>query len=113
MATSTSEVDRELAEEGPIATLFSGPARTRIIEAFVANKSRDLNVSDVARLSDTARSTVYRHIEDLQELGVVEAVGTGRSERYTLNSDSDLAELLWKVEGVALQQLLEIEQDEE
>lgn len=111
MATSTrDETDRGLADKGPIATLFSGPARTRIIEAFVANKSRELNVSDIARESDTARSTVYRHLEELEELGLIVKMGSG-NERYALNRDSDIAELLWQLEGVALQKLLEQNDD--
>lgn len=101
--------DGTLAERGPIATLFGGPARTRIIEAFVANASRELNVSDVARLSDTARSSVYRHIEELEELGIIRQYED--SGRYTLDDGDNLAQLLRKVEGVTLQRLLEIEQN--
>lgn len=112
MATSTHDKNEKgLAGKGPIATLFSGPARTRIIEAFVANKSRELNVSDVARESDTARSTVYRHLEDLEELGLIIKTGAA-NERYALNRDSDIADLLRKLEGVTLQRLLKIESDE-
>ena len=100
--------DRSLAEEGPLATLFSGPARTRIIEAFVANASRELNVSDVARRSDTARSTVYRHIEELERLELIEPGGEG-TKRYTLNSDDEIAALLRQLEGTVLKRLLEKE----
>lgn len=108
MATSysTDTDGQNLAEEGPIATLFSGPARTRIIEAFVANADRELNVSDIARLSDTARSTVYRHIEELEELDIIKPVGEG-TKRYTLNQDDEIAEFLNKLEGVTLKRLLE------
>lgn len=98
------------AEEGPITSLFAGPARTKIVEAFVSNGSRELNVSDVARLSDTARSSVYRHIDELQKLGIVKEVEGGG--RYTLDSDDQLAELLRKVEGVTLQRLLEIDESD-
>jgi len=112
MATSEpTDTAHGLAEEGPLATLFSGPARTRIIEAFVANKSRELNVSDIARESDTARSTVYRHLDELQELGIIVKTGSG-NERYALNRDNDIAELLWQLEGVTLQKLLEVDQSE-
>lgn len=108
MATNQTRDDTtgNLAEEGPIATLFNGPARTRIIEAFVANSSRELNVSDIARLSDTARSTVYRHIEELEELEIIKPVGEG-TKRYTLNTGDEIAEFLNKLEGVTLKRLLE------
>ena len=103
-ATDSNETN--LAEEGPIATLFSGPARTRIIEAFVANSKRELNVSDIARLSDTARSTVYRHIEELEKLEIIKPVGDG-AKRYTFNREDEIAEFLHKLEGVTLKRLLE------
>lgn len=106
--TTVSEEDSTLAEEGPIATLFGSPARTKIIESFVANASRELNVSDIARLSDTARSTVYRHIDTLETLDIIEPVGDG-TKRYTLNSDDELAALLRKLEGTTLKRLLENE----
>lgn len=107
--TTASEEDSTLAEEGPIATLFGGSARTKIIESFVANASRELNVSDIARLSDTARSTVYRHIDTLETLAIIKPVGDG-TKRYTLNSDDEIAELLRKLEGTTLKRLLEKEQ---
>jgi len=106
--TTVSEEDSTLAEEGPIATLFGSPARTKIIESFVANASRELNVSDIARLSDTARSTVYRHIDTLETLDIIEPVGDG-TKRYTLNSDDEIAALLRKLEGTTLKRLLENE----
>lgn len=65
-------------DAGPLNRLFATDARTRIVEAFVAERGRDLTVSDVARLADVARSTVHRHIEDLETLGVVEHARDGR-----------------------------------
>jgi DNA-binding transcriptional ArsR family regulator len=107
MSETTTISQPNLAEQGPIRTLFSGPARTQIIEAFVANKSRELNVSDIARLSDTARSSVYRHLEELEELDIIEAVDAGGRTRYTLNEDSEIATRLWELEGLTLKKLLE------
>lgn len=110
MSVTETKEDTTPAEEGAISVLFGGPARTRIIEAFVANESRELNVSDISRLSDTARSSVYRHIEELEEIGIIEHFeDTGR---YTLASDDELAQLLRKVEGITLKRLLKIEQSD-
>lgn len=97
---------------GPLAELFESPARVRIIGAFVAERGRDLSVSDVARLADVARSTVYRHLDELERLGVIEHsrdVQAGHSSMYQLNEDSDIAELLYKLEGVTLKRLLELD----
>ncbi|WP_435130314.1 winged helix-turn-helix domain-containing protein [Halobaculum sp. D14] len=104
--------EESLASEGAIATLFSGPARTRVIEAFVANASRELNVSDIARLSDTARSTVYRHLDELQDLGLIKEFGEEGGKRYTLDEEDELATLLRKVEGVTLQRLLDMQTED-
>jgi DNA-binding transcriptional ArsR family regulator len=112
METMQDTQEAGLAGEGSLATLFSGPARTRIIEAFVANKDRELNVSDVARLSDTARSTVYRHIENLEQLGIIKEIEVD-GDRYTLDSDDELATKLRELEGIALKRLLEVEQESE
>ncbi len=108
---STSE-STERADIGPLSRRFATDARTRIVEAFVAERGRDLTVSDVARLADVARSTVYRHIEDLQALGVVEHARDGRdghSPRYQLNDDSEVATLLYRLEGATLRRLLEMD----
>ena len=111
-AIETSTEIEDLAERGPLATLFSGPARTRVIEVFVANKSREMNVSDIARESDTARSSVYRHLNDLEELGIIQRVNGEGNQRYTLNEDSEIATRLWELEGLTLKRLLDIENDE-
>lgn len=101
-------------DRGPLITLFNGPARTKIIEAFVAERGRDLSVSDVARLSDTARSSVYRHLEELEELGIIEetrSTSDGHSTRYQLDEDSEMAEYLYKLDGVTLQRLLDLDDE--
>lgn len=113
MAQTLDEGDRDQrVGGGPLSELFESPARVRIIGAFVAERGRDLNVSDVARLADVARSTVYRHLDELERLGVIEHsrdVQAGHSSMYQLNEDSDIAELLYKLEGVTLKRLLEVD----
>jgi len=113
MATTTTDEQPRLAKNGPIATLFSTPARAQIIDAFVANKSRELTVSDIARLSDTARSTVYRHLDNLEELEIITAVDAGPNNRYTLNDNSEIATRLWELEGLTLKRLLKVEESNE
>lgn len=111
LAVDSAEPD-QCPGGGPLGVLFESPARVRIIGAFVAERGRDLSVSDVARLADVARSTVYRHIDDLEELGIVEHsrdVQAGHSPMYQLNEDSELADLLYRLEGVTLQRLLELD----
>ncbi|MFC6615113.1 winged helix-turn-helix domain-containing protein [Halopenitus salinus] len=92
--------------------MFDSPARSRILDAFVENSDRQLNVSDVARLSDTSRSTVYDHLEVLTELRIVQPIDEGTT-RYTLNEDDEIAVLLDKLQGMMVRRLLDVEQDVE
>lgn len=100
------------ADDAPLIHLFGSPARIRILSAFVAEQGRDLSTSDVARLAGVARSTVYDHLDDLLELGVIEHtrdVQAGHSPMYQLNEDSEIVEYLYKLEGVTLKRLLELD----
>ena len=77
---------------------------------FVDERENDLNVSELARQAGVARSTVYDHLDDLVELGVVEETReTGPSTRYQLDKEDGIAELLYKLDGLVLNQLLEMD----
>lgn len=110
---SESATDAEAyADDTPLMHLFGTPARTRILSVFVAERGRDLSKSEVARQAGVARSTVYDHLDDLEALGVIEHTRdtqAGHSERYQLNDDSAIAEYLYKLEGVTLRRLLEMD----
>lgn len=98
------------ADESPFMSLFGQPARTKILAALVSERGRDLNVSYVANLAGVARSTVYDHLDDLLELGVIEhSRDMGGSPMYQLNEDSDVADELVRLEGVMLSRLLELD----
>lgn len=98
------------ADDTPLVRLFGAPARTKIIAALLSERDHDLNTSDIARLAGIARSTVYDHLEELEELEVVEQTRTvGGSPMYQLNRDSELVDHIAKVEGLALRRLLELD----
>lgn len=100
------------ADNAPLMELFGKPARTRLLSVFVDEGDFDLNVTELARQAGLARSTVYNHLDDLQDLGIIEQTReTGNSKRYRLNNDSKIAELLTKLEGVTLRTLLENRDD--
>jgi len=100
------------AEDSPFMALFGQPARTKILAAFVSERGRDLNVSYVADLAGVARSTVYDHLGDLQDLGVIEHTrDVGGSPMYQLNEDSKIAEELVRLEGVTLNRLFEMDEE--
>lgn len=100
------------AEDAPLMYLFGSPARTKILSVFVAERGRDLTKSEVARQAGIARSTVYDHLDDLEHLGVVKHTRDTQNEqssRYQLNEESDIAEHLYKLEGLTLSRLLELD----
>ena len=98
-------------EGTPFDVLFGTPARAKILGVLVAERGRDLSKSEIARQAGIARSTVYDHLDDLERLGVVTHTRTsGASERYELNENSDVADLLDKLEGVTLQALLDLDE---
>jgi DNA-binding transcriptional ArsR family regulator len=105
MATATAE--EAYADDAPLVELFGTPARTRLVSVFVDEAEHDLSVSEIARQAGVARSTVYDHLDDLRELGVVTvARETKQGRRYTLDSEDELAQALQRLEGLALQALL-------
>jgi len=114
--TTVTRADRDetnsYADDSPFDALFGQPARTKILAAFVSERGRDLNVSYVADLAGVARSTVYDHLDDLQELGVIEHTrDVGGSPMYQLNEDSEVAEELVRLEGVTLDRLFEMDDE--
>lgn len=111
-STMAQKPTEAYADDAPLMELFGQPARTRLISVFVDEGEYDLNVSELAEQAGVARSTVYDHLDDLEELGIVEQTReTGNSKRYQLNQDSEIADLLHKLEGLTLRKLLEMRDD--
>lgn len=100
MATKTSEntEDTTFAEESALTDLFGDHPKTKIL-AVLLSEARDVNITRIAELGGMSRSTVYKHVEDLQELGIVEQTRKiGGSPLYQLNRESDVAEKLGQLE---------------
>lgn len=103
MEAQTSDADTAFADGHPYMGVFGSPGRTKILAAFVSERGRDITISYAAQLAGVARSTVYDHIEELENMGVVkETRKMGQSQYYTLNNDNDLAHELYRLEGIAL-----------
>ena len=110
MSQKTAESEEPFADNTPLVELFGTPARTRILSVFVDEREFDLSVTEIADQAGVARSTVYDHLDGLLKLGVVERTReTGGSKRYQLNDDSQIADYLYKLDGVTLQKLLELD----
>ncbi|PSQ18505.1 ArsR family transcriptional regulator [Halobacteriales archaeon QS_8_69_73] len=111
MTTDQQQDPQEAFAEGtPLVELFGKPGRTKLISVFVDERDDDLSISELARQAGVARSTVYDHLDDLVELGIVkETRETGPSTRYQLDGDDKIAELLYQLDGLVLKRLLEID----
>ncbi len=102
------------ADDAPLMGLFGKPAKTKIISVFVDEHDETLNVSEIARQAGVARSTVYDHLDRLQELEVITvAQETPQGKRYTLNKNSEIGTVLRRLEGIALSQVLSAREDVE
>ncbi|RLM41882.1 ArsR family transcriptional regulator [Haloarcula sp. Atlit-47R] len=102
-------------DEAPLTYLFGTNSRVKILSTLIAERGRDLSISEIARQSGVARSTVYEHIDPLVKLGVVvhtRDARDGHSPMYQLNEDSDIAVVLYQLEGYALEQLIESDEFE-
>ena len=111
MTTDQQQDPQEAFAEGtPLVELFGKPGRTKLISVFVDEGDNDLSISELARQAGVARSTVYDHLDDLVELGIVkETRETGPSTRYQFDSNNEIAELLYQLDGLVLKRLLEID----
>lgn len=108
--SQTTTRNETFADGTPLVWLMGLPARARMLSVFVDERSRDLTVSEIAEQAGIARSTVYDHLDDFVDLGIVENTRkTGVSERYQLNMENEVAEKLYQLDGVTLQALLDHE----
>ena len=77
-------------------------SRTDIINSLLnMPPHREFNKSELAEVADVSRKSVHTHLPMLKELGVVEAVPTSSPQRYRLNTDSEVTQLLIKLDGAA------------
>jgi len=95
-----TEENETYAEGTALTRVFGETAKVKIIAALLSESDVDLNATDLADLAGVHRTTLYDHLEDLQELGIVEQTRkVGGSPMYRINRDSavaeDIAQLEW------------------
>lgn len=77
-------------------------SRTKMINALLnMPPHREFNKSELANFADVSRKSVHTHLPILEELGIVKAVSNSSPQRYRFNTDSEIAELLIKLDGAA------------
>lgn len=94
----TTQDEQSYAERAALSTLLGEGPRVKILAVLLA-EGRDTNVTTIADLGGMSRSSVYRHIDTLIDLGVVEQTReVSGSPLYQLNRDSQAAERLAQLE---------------
>lgn len=81
------------AEGSALTQLFGETPKVKIIAALLSESDTELSVSEIADLAGIHRTTVYDHLEELGQLGVVdETRKVAGSQMYRINRDSSVAE---------------------
>lgn len=96
-----SQADSKYTDNAALVQLFGDSPKVKIL-AVLLQQGRDTNVSTIAEIGGMSRSSIYRYIDDLIDLGVVEKTREiGGSPLYQINKDSPvsqkLAELEWEL----------------
>lgn len=100
MAAKNPDTENDsFAEQTALTDLLGNHPKVKIISVLLS-EGRDINVSQIAEQAGMSRSTVYDHLDDLCEIGVVEQTRKiGGSPLYQLNRENpvskDLGQLEW------------------
>ena len=87
-----------------LTDLFGDHPKTKILAVLLTN-AHDSNITQIADDAEMSRSTVYNHIDDLTELGVIEETREmGGGSFYQINQDNAAAELLAQTEWELIEQ---------
>lgn len=102
----STDQDEPYADGTALTQLLGDGPKVKILAAFLADPEWDHNITEIAEMAGVSRNTVYRHIEDLTDLGVVEQTRErGGSKQYQINKDNPaakkLAELEWELIDIA------------
>jgi DNA-binding transcriptional ArsR family regulator len=70
--------------------IFGDTARVRILEELAERWGEKLSASELARMTDISEKTVYNHLHQLEQVGIVISM-SGRPTKYGLNPDDQRA----------------------
>lgn len=108
--SAETERDGAYAKDSALTEMLGNGAKVSIIAAFLADPDPefDYNVTEIAELAGVSRNTVYRHLDDLVEIGVIKKTReTGGSPRYKLNKENAAAKRIAQLEWELIELLHE------
>lgn len=95
-----SSAGKSYAEGTPLTQVFGDSPKTKIIAALLSEYNRDINISDISRLSGVSRSAIYDHIDQLVDIGIVKQTRKmGGSKLYQINTDSEIVQHIADIEA--------------
>lgn len=99
MSNTTAHTDSQsYAENAALTKLFGDSPKVKIL-AVLLQQGRDTNISTIADVGGMSRSSVYKYIDDLISLGVVEQTREiGGSPLYQIDKESEVAKRLSELE---------------
>jgi hypothetical protein len=88
--------------------------KTQMLAVFRGSPEKDFNVTEIADYAGIKRDTVYKYIDGLRVWGFIEKTRkVGNSQMFALNTESDAAEALSKLEWHLMEHLANKEADSE
>jgi DNA-binding transcriptional ArsR family regulator len=70
--------------------IFGDTKRVRILEELIEHAGEFLSVSEISKMSDVSKKTVYSHLYQLEEMRIITS-HPGRITKYGLNMDDSRA----------------------
>ncbi|WP_330631404.1 winged helix-turn-helix domain-containing protein [Halocatena halophila] len=99
------------ADGTTLVNLLGTPARVRILAVLTSETDRDLNPTQIMEQAGIGSTAFYDHIDDLRAWGLVEKTRmAGNSPMFRLNTDSEAAQYLGKLEWALIEHTVEKEE---
>lgn len=93
-------------QESAALEVLGDHAKTRILLVLLTDPGRDYNKTDIAKLANIGRTTVYRHMDDLVECGLLNQTRkAGNSPMYQLDRENGAVKALAQFEREAAKSL--------
>jgi predicted transcriptional regulator len=80
-----------------LTDLFGDYPQVRVLDFLIESRSFDYSITDMARMSNVARPTLYELMERLLEMGIIkETRKTGNARMFALDKESPIVKSLAK-----------------
>lgn len=96
----TSEMNEEVKEANPasLQKIFGDSSVAKVLDFLTLYREFDYSLTDIAKYSGVAWTTLYRIWPPLETYGIVKKTREiGRAKMYKLNPDSEIAKLVKKL----------------